>query len=827
MVSDSPTAKPAAPDALDAYRVEGMTCQNCARHTREAAEGVPGVSRATVDLARGRLTLRWETESARNREAVVAAVAKAGFRASKLDPSESGAVADERHPAGHGWRTNVWMGGSVTAILMLAEWVFGAGHWRGYGWLALALALPVQVIAGARFYRGAWAQLRRGAANMDTLVSLGSTAAFAYSLWVVLGFRGGHVYFMESSAILTLISLGHWMEALASERAAGAIRSLMKLAPSSAKRLEEDGTERSVAVSQLLPGDLVVLHAGDHVPLDAEVLNGASAVDEAMLTGEAKPVEKVVGSKVYAGTVNLEGRLVAKIESTGETTVLARIVAAVERAQNSRAGIQRLADKVSAVFVPVVVFLAVVTAVVWGTTPEWAGSVHAWLGQWLWSVHLPETVVARAVIHATSVLIVACPCAMGLATPAAIMAGANAAAMKGILIRDGVALEKAGRINTVVFDKTGTLTLGGLRVHATYDLRPESERGEPLGQIAAGVARGSRHPVARALAGEGSEVDEGERTVGRRPTSGTGFGLGRVSSATGPGMFGAAAGGGSGWTFRRDLAFLPRGRKVGRWMDWREYRGRGVEARRTGEETVVYRLGSFAWLEESGVREASAASEAPVPSGMLVTRVGLSAGSRLLGVFELKDEIRPESKGVVEALHAEGHRIHILSGDGWLAAESVARELGIPTDHVMASVKPEEKAKAIERLQGDGRRVAFVGDGLNDGPALARADLGIAVSRATDVARESADIVLMKPGLEHVVEAMGLARASLRTIRQNLFWAFFYNAAAVPLAMLGFFTPVVSAVAMGLSDLLVVGNALRLRNWVGRRSGVREKPANS
>ena len=815
------------PETLDSYRVEGMTCQNCVRHTREAAEGVPGVARATVDLGRGRLTLRWAPGASRNGEAVVAAIEKAGFRASRLTSSELGSVAEESAPAGHGWRTNVWLGGIVTTILMVAEWGFGVGHWRGYGWFALALALPVQVIAGARFYRGAWAQLRRGAANMDTLVSLGSTAAFVYSLWVVLRFQGGHVYFMESSAILTLISLGHWMEALASERAAGAIRSLMNLAPSTAKRLEEDGSERAVAVSQLLPGDLVVLHAGDHVPLDAEVLTGASAVDEAMLTGEAKPVEKGIGAMVYAGTLNLDGRLVAKIESTGETTVLARIVAAVERAQNSRAGIQRLADKVSAVFVPVVVFLAVVTAVVWGTTPEWAASLHAWFGRWLWSVHLPETVMAGAVIHATSVLIVACPCAMGLATPAAIMAGANAAALKGILIRDGVALEKAGRINTVVFDKTGTLTVGGLRLHATYDLRPEAERNEPLGLIAAGVARGSRHPVAKALAMEGSEGDEGERTVGKRALGGSGYGLGRVSSATGPGLFGSGMGGGAGWTLRRDLAFLPRGRKLGRWMDWREYRGRGVEARRTGEETVAYRLGSLGWLEEAGVREATAASEAPVPSGMLVTRVGLSAGPRLLGVFELKDEIRPEAKSVVKALHAEGHQIHILSGDGWLAVESVARELGIPTDHVMASVKPEEKAKAIERLQGAGRKVAFVGDGLNDGPALARADLGIAVSRATDVARESADIVLMKPGLERVVEAMELARATLRTIHQNLFWAFFYNAAAVPLAMLGFFTPVLSAQAMGSSDLLVVGNALRLRYRAVPGPLVREKPANS
>lgn len=283
----------------------------------------------------------------------------------------------------------------------------------------------------------------------------------------------------------------------------------------------------------------------------------------------------------------------------------------------------------------------------------------------------------------------------------------------------------------------------------------------------------------------------------------------------------------AGFTLRRDLTFSPREMPVGAWMDWREYRGRGVEARRSGETAVVYRLGSLPWLEECGVVGAMvSAGEAGAP-GVLSTRVGVAAGARLLGVIELRDKLRVEARSVVAALRKGGMDVYLLSGDGWLAAEAVAREAGIPLDRVMASVKPEEKAKAIERLQGEGRRVAFVGDGMNDGPALARADLGIAVSRATDVARESADVVLMKPGLERVVEALGLARATLRIIRQNLFWAFFYNAAAVPLAMLGFFTPVLSAAAMGLSDLIVIGNALRLRSWVHRQSFRRGTEAES
>lgn len=792
---------------METYRVDGMTCQNCVRHAREAAESVVGVSRATVDLGRGRMTLRWDEAAQRDASAVVAAVGKAGFRASRLPDAGQGAGTEKPVSAGHGWRRNVLLGGVVTLVLMVAEWGLGWGHTRWFGWGAFGLALPVQVICGARFYRGAWAQMRRGASSMDTLVSLGSTAAFGLSVWVLLQGAGGHVYFMESAAIITLISLGHWLEALASERAAGAIRALVELAPTTARRLGADGVESSIAVAELLPGDRIVLGPGERVPTDGQVVEGGSAVDEAMLTGEAKLVEKGVGAKVFTGTSNLDGRLVVRVESTGESTVLAQIIGAVERAQNSRAGIQRMADAVSAVFVPVVILLAILTGLVWGLWPEQAASVHAWAGRFLWPMTLPETTVATAVMHATAVLIVACPCAMGLATPAAIMAGANAAALRGILIRDGVALEKAGKIDTVIFDKTGTLTVGGLRVGLVRDGRPEGERGETLESLVASVARGSRHPVAVALA----EWGKGEAHRGTEP----GVLVKPLPRLPGLGGLGVTPGEsvGQGNALRRDLAFVPRRSGAGVWMDWREYRGCGVEARRSGEESVVYRLGSLVWLEECGVEDAVSGAGEALGKGAVVTRVGLAAGRRLLGTFDLQDTLRAEAHSVVAALHRDGYDVYLLSGDGWLAAEAVAKDVGIPATHVMASVKPEEKAKAIERLQGEGRKVAFVGDGLNDGPALARADLGIAMSRATDVARESADVVLIRPGLERLREALGLAQATLRTIRQNLFWAFFYNAAAVPLAMLGFFAPVVCAAAMGLSDLLVIGNAMRLRYW--------------
>lgn len=720
------------------------------------------------------------------------------------------------------------MGGAVTLFLMGAEWVLGWSHEPWFGGVALVLALPVQVFCGARFYRGAWAQLRRGASSMDTLVSLGSTAAFAYSVWVVFQGRGGHVYFMESAAILTLIGVGHGLEAIASERAAGAIRALVGLAPRTARRLGDRGEETVIDVSALLPGDKIVLGPGDRVPTDGAVVEGGSAVEEAMLTGEARPVEKVAGAKVYAGTTNLDGRLIVRVDAIGESTVLAHIVAAVERAQNSRAAIQRLADTVSAVFVPVVVVLALATAVLWGGAPEVAAAWHAWLGRFLWPMELPATPMAAAVIHATSVLIVACPCAMGLATPAAIMAGANAAAMRGILIRDGIALEKAGRIDTVVFDKTGTLTEGGLRVTSMKDLRGEGERGEALEALAAAVARGSKHPVSLALAALGG--DSPAIRPGPRFEAGPSSAMGRLPALPGrradageglePRTGGESRGAG---LLRRDLKFVPRKPETGAWIDWREFRGCGVEARRAGDGAVVYRLGAPGWLEESGVVGAVAAVDEGNRRERLATRVGLAMGSRLLGFFDLEDTLRPESRALVQALQAEGYGVHLLSGDAWLAAEAVAKEVGIPEAHVMASVRPDEKASAIERLQKAGKRVAFVGDGLNDGPALARADLGIAVGRATDVARESADVVLIHAGLGKVHEALGLAQATLRTIRQNLFWAFFYNAAAVPLAMAGFFAPMVCAAAMGLSDLLVVGNAMRLRFWSPRAGGPRPR----
>ncbi len=459
-----------------------MNCNNCARHVTEAIQSVPGVRSATVVLDAGRASVRWNSGAAQNISAVIEAVQKAGYTAKEI-PADASAAGKTGHA---GWQINLWLGVAVTTALMAGEWGFSVGMKPWFQWLSFALAGVVQIFAGGKFYRGAWNQAKIGGSNMDTLVALGSTTAFGYSAWALLGGSGGHLYFMEAAAIITLISFGHWLEARVSVRASGALEKLLNLAPQTARKIQNPESriqnsesrildlktlafsnsairnpqsEMEVPVSELIIGDLVALRPGDRVPVDGVVAEGGSAVDEAMLTGESVPVDKKTGSELYAGTVNLNGRLVMRVTATGESTALAHVIAAVQRAQTSRADIQRLGDRVSSVFVPVVVAIAVVAALGWGFLPESAKHIHNLLAPFLWHVMCP-TGPAAGFIIAAAVLIVACPCAMGLATPAAIMASANTAARRGILIRDGVALEKAGKITAVIFDKTGTLTVG-------------------------------------------------------------------------------------------------------------------------------------------------------------------------------------------------------------------------------------------------------------------------------------------------------------------------------------------------------------------------------
>jgi Cu+-exporting ATPase len=753
---------------LMALSIKGMTCQGCVRRATDAIQGVAGVASVTVELSPGRATVRWQPGATPDAAAVTAAVRRAGFKARLVATAADDGCSCHASETGagwsplEGWRFNVVFGGAVTVALALGEWVLGLGMTRWYHWLAFALTLPVQVICGARFYRGAWNQLRVGASNMDTLVALGSMTAFAYSAWGLFAGWTTHLYFMEAAAIIALISTGHWLEAQATERAASSLRALLNLAPPTARRLDAAGGETEVPVAQLAANDRVALRPGDRVPTDGEVLEGQSAVDEAMLTGESLPVEKTPGAKLYAGTVNQNGRLVARVTATGEATALAHIIAIVQRAQNSRAAIQKLGDRVSSVFVPAVVLVALATAFWWGLAPASARSVSAALQPWLWPAVVPATPLAAAFIQAAAILIVACPCAMGLATPAAIMAGTNAAARRGILIRDAGALEKSGRITAVVFDKTGTLTQGKVAVAARRDFRSGADS-PPLEALAAALAAPSNHPLSRAIAQNQPATGKTENAI------------------PAPAL-----------------------------AEWQEIRGRGVQA---GLNGATLRLGSLGWLGEDGVALEAAGPFVAEWTAQGATVLGLASDRRLLGLFALRDTLKPKSAEVVTRLKRAGKAVYLVTGDQAAVATAIAGSVGIPAANVLAEIRPEQKADIVRQLQERGQRIAFVGDGINDAPALAQADLGIAVSRASDVAREAADIILLRSDIEAIPEALGLAQATLRTIRQNLFWAFFYNAAAVPLAALGFLSPVLSAAAMGFSDLLVIGNALRLRRW--------------
>ncbi len=731
--------------------VSGMTCNNCARHVTEAIQGVAGVQSASVSLQHSRAAVRWNSSEAENVPAILAAISQAGFEAKEI----SHEAANE--PKQNRWQWNLILGLSVTAVLMIGEWIFHLMMADWFRWLSFFLAAIVQIFCGAQFYRGTWRQLKIGSSNMDTLVALGSTTAFGFSCWVLLGGHGGHIYFMEAAAIISLISAGHWVEARVSDKASGALKSLLNLAPQTARRIQKSEVrsqksefdlrtasfansalrashstiEVEVPVSELKINDRIALRPGDRVPVDGVVLDGKSAVDEAMLTGESVPADKKAGHNLFAGTVNLNGLLVMRVTATGEATALAHIIAAVQRAQTSRADIQRLGDRISNVFVPIIIGIALAAGIFW--------AIHSG--------------AEKAFVIAAGVLIVACPCAMGLATPAAIMASANAAARRGILIRDGVALEKAGKITAVIFDKTGTLTTGKPLVAAQQEF---GKQNSAIGILAANLARNSSHPISLAVA--------------------------RIST--------------------ENIELL----------NWQEFRGFGVSAVEKFSGNLVC-LGSLNWLKESGVDLAAGEKFIAEWSQQGATIVGLAAEKELLGLFAVRDSLKANAKQVVEQLQRQGLKTFLLTGDNSLTAASIAQQVGIVAENVFAEVRPERKAELVKKLQAQGERVAFVGDGINDAPALTQADLGIAVSRASDVAREAADIILLKSEIEAVPEALGLARATLRTIKQNLFWAFFYNSLGVPLAACGVISPIFCAAAMGFSDLIVISNALRLLRW--------------
>ncbi len=719
--------------------IAGMTCAHCAQSVVQAIEAVDGVLMARVDLeGGGSARVELAGDCPRNiRQSIAEAVRSAGYRVARQGGKSRGA--------------GLWLGLGSLSFLLAAEWLLGWQERQWYGPLAFLLALPVQAVLGLPFYRNAWRSLKAGRTGMDALVSLGSTTAFVYSA-ALLAMPDGprHLHFVESVGILSLVSLGHAIERRVARRAGGRVETLLSLCPDTARREEPGGGLSQVPTASLLPGDRVLVSPGERIPVDAVVRKGESSCDLSMLTGESLPVARKPGDEVHAGTLNLTGAISVEATGVGRETALFRIVRMAEEARQIRHGLQRLADRISAVFVPVVILAALAAFSAWfllhGSMSRW----HEVLSGWLWEMPIPASPLGAGVVFAASVLIVACPCAMGLATPIAILAGSHAAASRGILMRNGRALELSGQIGRMVFDKTGTLTLGRPEVagfRATNGDYPESL----LGRICGSLASLSRHPYSRAVA----------------------------RWASGPPLETA---------------------------EWREIAGKGLEARVEVEgRKLPVRLGSLSWTGAEEEREPESAPGRPGDP-----RIALSVDGRVSCLLVLRDPAKPRARDTLERLRSQGVSVSLLSGDREETVRSLAEDLGISS--WIAEASPQDKARYIAQRREAGERVCFVGDGINDAPALEAADLGIAVARASDLARDSADMVLVRSDIQALPQAIAIARATRSTIRQNLFWAFFYNALGIPLAFLGFLSPLFCALAMGLSDLVVVGNAIRLRH---------------
>ena len=712
--------------------ITGMTCASCAMRVEKALKKVPGVDSASVNLATEHATV--QARAGVPVAALRAAVEKAGYGARDVEDAV---------PASASRRPEWWpvAAGAALSLPLLAPMLLQlfSIDLMLPGWLQFVLATPVQFVLGARFYKAGWKAARAGSGNMDLLVALGTTAAYGLSVYLLLRHAGHdlpHLYFEASAAVITLVLLGKWLEGRAKRQTTDAIRALNALRPATA-RVRRDGIERDLPVAEVVVGDLVVVRPGEHVAVDGEVSDGRSHVDESLVTGESLPVAKSVGDKVTGGSLNGEGLLLVRTLAVGAETLLARITRMVESAQAAKAPIQRSVDRVSAVFVPVVLGIALLTFLVWvGVGADWE----------------------RAIVNAVAVLVIACPCALGLATPTAIMVGTGTAARRGILIRDAQALELAHAVTTVVFDKTGTLTVG----------RPALVAVEPAGgvardellRLAAALQATSEHPLAHAVL----DAARAQRLA--------------IPAA-------------------HDARALP---------------GRGLEAEVRGD---VLALGSSRLLHELG---ADAGALAPHAQRLetqgrtiawLVRRRG--EGAELLGLLAFGDSLKPEALQAVAHLHGLGIKTLMLTGDNRGSAQAIARALGI--GEWRADVLPADKAAVVRELRAACAVVAMVGDGINDAPALAAADVGIAMSTGTDVAMETAGITLMRGDPRLVADALDLSRRTVAKIRQGLFWAFAYNVLGIPLAALGLLNPVIAGAAMALSSVSVVTNALLLRRW--------------
>ena len=790
--------------------IGGMTCASCVARVEKALKKVPGVQNANVNLA---------TESARVTYAGgedMAPALRRAVRDAGYEPRAADAALDAPDAGPWAGFAPIAIGLLLCAPLVLPMLLMPFGiHWMPPAWVQFALATPVQFWLGARFYKAAWGALKAGSGNMELLVAIGTTAAWLLSMWLWL-FSGhgehAHLYFESAAVVITLVRLGKWLEERAKRQTTAAIRALHALRPSVAHLIDWDGAEKDIPVDELRAGDKLAVRPGERVPADGTVTEGATQVDESMLTGEPLPVAKAVGDALTGGSINGDGRVLMTVTAAGSESVLAHIIRLVQDAQAVKAPVQRLVDQVSAVFVPVVIAIALATLAGW-----WLAGVGA------------ETAVIRAV----AVLVIACPCALGLATPTAIMAGTGVAAKFGILIKDAEALEVAHKVDTVAFDKTGTLTLGQPKLLALVPA-PGVDEAAAL-RAAASLQSGSEHPLARAVLADARD----------------------------------------------------KGVAIDAPQDVRAVPGRGTEGRVAGHEVLI---GSARWMNELGVdlkpfeaaahdwqaqgatisivairtaneqtpREQNAA--APREQNAAAPREHNPAALRAVALLAFGDEPKPGARAAIDALHARGVRAVMISGDNRAAAEAMARRLGLNPDagEVMAEVLPADKAAVVQALRagsmvfpplpgggegwGEGggpsqvtapelaaqpspptppaggrgsktHTVAMVGDGVNDAPALAAADVGMAMGSGTDVAMHAAGITLMRGDVALVPAALDISARTVAKIRQNLFWAFIYNVAGIPLAALGYLNPVMAGAAMALSSVSVMSNALLLKRW--------------
>jgi Cu+-exporting ATPase len=716
--------------------VEGMTCASCVARVEKALKRVPGVISAEVNLATETAEVKLASRDT-DVSALLKAVEGAGYAAHQKVDASLTTTGSRQGASNDWWPVAVAAALSVPLVIPMVAMLFGL-EWTLPGWLQLSLATPVQFGLGARFYRSGWKALKARAGNMDLLVALGTSAGYGLSVYLLLvhGNHGmPHLYFEASAVVITLVLLGKWLETRAKRQTTQAIRALNALRPETA-RVRRDGFDAEMPISQVVNGDLIVIRPGERVPVDGIVTEGASQIDESLITGESLPVAKHQGDKVTGGSVNAEGLLVVQTTAIGAESTLARIVRLVESAQAKKAPIQRLVDQVSEVFVPVVIAIAFFTLLGWGVAT----------GNW-------ET----AILNAVAVLVIACPCALGLATPTAIMAGTGVAARHGILIKDAEALEVAHSVKVVAFDKTGTLTEGKPELVAAQ--AASGDRNSLL-VASASIQNGSEHPLARAVMAAAAQA-----------------GL-QVQSA----------------------------------MQVRAVAGRGISAV-VGQREL--RLGSSRFMNELKVdltalmdRAAELQNQGRTVSWM----ADVTGAPVLLGLLAFGDTVKPTAALAISKLREHGIQSVLVTGDNRGSAEAVGQLLGM--DEIRAEVLPEDKARIVQELKAGGA-VAMVGDGINDAPALAAADVGIALSTGTDVAMHAAGITLMRGNPALVADAIDISRRTYAKIRQNLFWAFVYNVVGIPLAAFGLLSPVIAGAAMAFSSVSVVTNALMLRRWKG------------